>query len=112
MRNRPFGTPTGAGKPFEKILPVYVIDEDRGPFDSTNDDMMQSTGGMDARLAGHALKYRIGCDKTTMKQRPPASALHGLTRRSMSIRLLKTRAGPSARARGNSFRNYIQDHGN
>jgi hypothetical protein len=59
-------------KPFEKILPVYVIDEDRGPFDSANDDMMQSTGGIDARLAGHTLKYRIGCGKATMKQRPPA----------------------------------------
>jgi hypothetical protein len=59
-------------KPFEKILPVYVIDEDRGPFDSANDDIMQSTGGIDARLAEHTLKYRIGCGKSTMKQRPPA----------------------------------------
>jgi hypothetical protein len=41
-------------KPFEKIVPVYVIDEDRGPFDSANDDMMQGTGGIDTRLTGHA----------------------------------------------------------
>jgi hypothetical protein len=68
------------GKPVEKIVPVYVIDEDRGPVDSANDDMMQSTGGIDARLAGHALKNRIGCDKSTMKQRPLAPSLCPLAR--------------------------------
>jgi hypothetical protein len=41
-------------KPFEKIVPVYVIDKDRGPFDSANDDMMQRTEGIDTRLTGHA----------------------------------------------------------
>ena len=57
-------------KPFEKILPVYITDEDRSPVDSTNDDMMQSTGGIDARLAWHAFKYRLGRYMPTAKQRP------------------------------------------
>lgn len=59
-------------KPLEEILPAHVIDEDRSPVDSSNDDMMQSTGGIDARLAGHAVKHRINRNKPTMKQRPSA----------------------------------------
>jgi hypothetical protein len=52
-----FGFPGKFGQPPQKIIPVKIIFEDRGSFDSAGHDVMQCAGSVYAGLSGHEKKY-------------------------------------------------------
>ena len=58
-RSRAFPSPAAGGQSLEKILPVFVILENRSAFDSSNDDMVQRAGCIDSGFAGHAFQTQL-----------------------------------------------------
>lgn len=47
------------GQAFKKILPVLIILKNASPFDSSDDDMMQGTGRINAGLPWHGFQLPL-----------------------------------------------------
>jgi len=60
-----------AGRSFKKVRPFIIIIEDRSPFDSSDNDVMQRAGRVHATLPWHAyritvLHLRVNKDTTSL----------------------------------------------
>ena len=51
--------PEQRSKALQEVAAIGIVAEDRAPFDSTGHDVMQRTGCIEARTAGHAERIRV-----------------------------------------------------